>query len=81
MINKEINTKQHTALSCAVQLMTNKYSEKFWFTKNINGSIQGNTITIMGDLDIFNSEVYEKVIEFNGKKEKYTIILKPLKIN
>ena len=81
MITQQINVKKHTVLSYAVQLITNEYPKKFWFAEKIKGSIQGNTIIITGDLNIFNSEVYEKIIEFNGKRENYKIILKPLEMN
>ncbi len=78
MENDEFFIKQHTILSHAIQLVTNEYPEKFWSAEKINGSINKNTIIVTGDLDIFQSEVYEKPIEFKGKKENYKIILKPL---
>jgi len=78
MKNQEMRIKQHTALSFAVQLMTNEYPEKFYFAEKINGSIKENTIFITGNLEIFSPEVYEKIIDVNGEKIKYKIILKPL---
>ena len=77
MKNEEILIKQHTVLSCAIQLITNEYPEKFWFAEKIKGSIQGNNIIIKGDLNLFNSEIYEKIIEFGGQEETYKIILMP----
>ncbi len=77
MKNEEIAIKQHTVFSCAIQLITHEYPEKFWSAEKISGSMNDNIIKITGDLDIFNTEVYEKSIEFNGKRENYKIILQP----
>jgi len=70
----EQKVKLHTILSNAFKLLSEEYPEKFG--EKINGSINEETIILTGELDILKSEVYEKVLEFNGKKEKYRIVLK-----
>lgn len=76
MENEEILIKMNTVLSQAVQLITQEYPNKFWSAEKINGSIKDNIITITGNLDIFDSEVYEKTIDFKGKEDHYKIILR-----
>lgn len=70
----EIVVKQKVILSQAFDLLLEEYPEKFG--EKINGSIKGEIITLIGDFDIMKSEVYEKVIDFNGEKKSYKIILK-----
>ncbi len=70
----EQKVKLHAILSNAFRLLSEEYPEKFG--EKINGSINRETIILTGDLDILKSEVYEKVLEFNGEKEKYRIVLK-----
>ena len=47
MEKEEIVIKQNTVLSCAVQLITNEYPEKFLSSERINGSIYENIIFIL----------------------------------
>jgi len=75
---KEFLAKQHTILSRAIQIVTDEQYDKFVGAEKLNGSIQGNTIKITGDLNILKSETFEKTIEFNGEKETCTIVLIPL---
>ena len=70
----EIDVKDKSLYSTALRELTEEYPEKFG--ENINGSIDGKTIILTGDLDILKSEVYERVLEFNGEKEEYRIVLK-----
>ncbi|MEK6844358.1 MAG: hypothetical protein AABX83_02930 [Nanoarchaeota archaeon] len=73
----ELRVKFHLILSNVFRLLSDEYPEKFG--EKINGSINGETITLTGDLDIMKTEVHEKVIEFNDEKRYYKIILKNLK--
>lgn len=70
----EHNVKLHTILSNAFRLLSEEYPEKFG--EKINGSINGEIITLTGDLDIMKSEVHERSIDFDGEKKSYKIILK-----
>ena len=70
----ELKVKLHTVLSNAFRMLSDEYPEKFG--EKINGSINGEIITLTGDLDIMKPEVYERIIDFNGEKESYKIILK-----
>jgi len=69
----ERRVKDNSILSDTFRLLSEEYPEKFG--ENIKGRIDGKTIILTGDLDIQKSESYEKVLESNGKKEKYSIIL------
>lgn len=70
----EQKVKLHAILSNAFRLLSEEYPEKFG--EKINGSINNETIILTGDLDILKSEVHERILDFNGEKEKYKIILK-----
>ena len=71
----ELKVKFHSVLSCAFRLISDKYPEKFG--EKVKGAIlDEKTIELTGDLDIMKTEVYERVIESDGKKEIYSIILR-----
>ena len=75
MVTEE-EIKQNTILSQAIQLIPEKYPEKFLFAEQLDVSIQGDTIIIRGNLEISKSEFYEETFEFNGKVENYKVILR-----
>lgn len=71
----KLKVKFHAFLSCAFRLISDEFPEKFG--KTIHGSfLNEKTIELTGDVDVFQTEVYERVIEYNGEKETYKIILK-----
>ncbi len=72
----EIGVKNHAVLSSAIQLSTNEYPEKFFPAERINGSVNRDTITVTGDLAIWDTEVHSREIEYAKEKESYKIILK-----
>jgi len=69
----ELRVKSNEILSNAFDLLFDEYPEKFG--EKINGSMNGETIILTGDLDILKSEVHERIIDFNGEKNSYKIIL------
>jgi hypothetical protein len=71
---KQTMIKLHTVLSKAFRLIQEEYPEKFG--EKINSSINENIITLTGDIDTFETESYERVIECREEKETYTIILR-----
>ena len=76
---REIEIKGKAILSCAVKLMEDEHYEEFTSAEKINSYfVDEKTIIFTGDFSMGSSKTYEKIIEYNGEKDKYTIILKPV---
>ena len=71
----EIDVKDKSLYSTALRELTEEYPEKFGETINFIPVVEGETITLTGNFDIMENEVYHKELEYNGERETYKIIL------
>ncbi len=75
-MNKRIAIRDKALTSSALRLLTEEYPFKFDEIINWRGIVEGETIKLIGNFDIMETEVHKRDIEFNGETKNYTIILK-----
>ena len=72
----ELDVKNKSLYSTALRELTEEYPEKFGDTINFTPIVEGDIITLTGNFDILENEVYKKVIEYNKEKNTYTVMLR-----
>lgn len=72
----EIAVKNKALYSSALRLLTEEYPKKFDDKINFIPVVEGETITLTGNFDILKTEVHKRVIEYNGERKIYTVILR-----
>jgi len=72
----EIDVKNKALYSRALRELTEEYPEKFGEKINFIPLVDEETITLTGNFDIFKTEVYEKILEHDGEKKTYKVILR-----
>lgn len=78
-MDKENIIKNKRLADLALRWLTEVYPDKFGERIDWGWNIEGEKIILIGNFEIFETETYEKEIEIDGEKKRYTIFLKPLK--